>query len=224
MSGKCSLHLAELLSSRVCHDFASALGTVTNSVQIARDGAKMDTEALDLAAEAAMGMVHRLRLLRAAWGGDTDTMTVADLRKFSTGVSRGRLRVDLDGIDPGASFAADAARLVLNVMMLGAECLPHGGVIAFQGDGQRELMVSITGPSAAWTQGFPICLTGPEAAWAHLAQEAESQIGGLQCALTALIAHDSGLGISVLMAGKAEAAPPLLLRLSRQDRSPISMA
>lgn len=150
-------------------------------------------------------------------------MTVAELRRLSAGLSGSRLQINLDEIDPDARFAADPARLVLNVMLLGAECLPYGGVIAFGGDG-RELLVSITGPSAAWTPGFPLCLNGPKAAWAHLAREADSQIGGLQCALTALIAHDSGLGISVLMAGQTEAAPPLLLRLSRQDRSPISMA
>ena len=144
-----SLHLAELLSSRVCHDFASGLGTVTNSLQVARDGFEQETEALDLAAEAAMEMVHRLRLLRAAWGGDYDEMTVAELRKLSAGLSGSRLQVHLDGIDPDTRFAADAARLVLNVMLLGAECLPYGGVIAFHGDGQRELLVSITGPSAA---------------------------------------------------------------------------
>ncbi len=163
-------------------------------------------------------MVHRLRLLRAAWGDDNEVMTVAELRKHSLGLGHRRLEVRFDGIDPTAKFPADAARLVLNVMLLAAECLPHGDVIALNGDGSDGLLVSITGLRASWPPGFPICLTGPDAAWAHMDGEADGQGRGLQCALTALIAHDVGLGISVLMAGKAEAAPPLLLRLSRQDR------
>lgn len=221
VTGDRCLHLAALLASRICHDLAGSLGTVMNAVQLAQDAVACDREALNLAAEAAIASVHRLRLLRAAWGHDNEPLTVQQLKKLSPGFRHRRLNVHLDDIDPTTSFTADGARLVLNVMLLGVECLPFGGILALRGDASRELLVSICGPNAAWTPGFPTCLTSPAAAWAHLAQGDDTETSGLQCALTALIAHDSGLGISVLMAREAEAAPPLLLRLTRRDECPI---
>ncbi len=216
-TGDRCLRLAALLATRVCHDLAGNLGTVMNSIQLAQDAIGDDGEALNLAEEAAISSVHRLRLLRAAWGHDNEALTVEQLRRLSSGFGRSRLTVHLEDIDQTARFTADAARLVLNVMLLAVECLPFGGVLVLQGDAPREVLVSISGPGAAWTPGFLTCLTDPAAAWEHLAQEDDAESNGLQCALTALIAHDSGLGISVLMAPEAEAAPPLLLRLTQRD-------
>ena len=213
-AGSC-LRLASLLAARVCHDLASNLGAVVSALQLARDPSQEHPGALALAEEAGMDMVHRLRLLRAAWGGDNEEITPDDLRRLSLGLGRGRIAVRLSGIDPDTRFAAAPASLVLNVMLLGAECLSQGGILTMIGDGSRELLVSISGPGAAWTPGFLACVAAPEVAWARLSQESDGSVGGLQSVLTALIAHDSGLGISVLMGREAEAAPPLLLRLSR---------
>lgn len=207
------LRLAELLIGRLCHDLAGGLGTVAGALDLARLERDGDTEALGLAADAAIAGVRRLRLLRAAWGGGDGALTLADLRQLATGLAKPRLAVALDGIEAAEGFTAGGARLLLNVLLLGTECLPRGGRLTVNGDVGGEILVRIEGPGAAWTPGLPACLADPAAAWA--AVEACGDDGeGLQCAMAALVAHDTGLSASVLMSVQGRTVPPLLLRLT----------
>ncbi len=214
VAGPDGLKLAALLASRLCHDFAGGLGTVRNSLQFAREAPDDAREALDLAEEAADEVVQRLRLMRAAWGDGNEAASLADLLKLAANLGRGRIEVRLSGIDPQTLLPANVARLVLNMLLLAAESLPRGGIIAMEGDERNDLLVAIAGHGAAWPAGFAAWLAAPKAAWDYLSREDDSDDRGLQGALTALIAHDGGMAVSMLMSGRAEAAAPLLLRLS----------
>ena len=77
------------------------------------------------------------------------------------------------------------------------------------GSPASSVLVTIAGPRAAWPRGFGACLIDESAAWA-----AATGVRSLQAPLTALIARQHGVTMSMLMpagAGTEAALPPLLL-------------
>jgi histidine phosphotransferase ChpT len=204
-----SLRLAELLCTRLCHDLSSLLGTLDATLELAAEEPDPDGEAMGLARETAGELVHRLRYLRAAWGETGETLTLDGLKGLLRGLPRAeRVAVDMSALPPGTVLAPAMARLLLNVLLLGVEGLPSGGRILLAGSAE-DLFVRIAGPVAAWPGGLATCLA--DEAEAHAAARSAR---ALQMPLTALLAHASGLRLSLLLdvAGTTEAAP---LRLSR---------
>ena len=204
-----SLHLAELLCSRLCHDLSGLLGSLVGVLEIAREE-QMESEALTVAEDTAVELAQRLRLLRAAWGRDSEPVDVAQLQTFADGLfASRRLRLDLFGMDPDAEFAPGAGRLLLNVLLLAAESLPGGGIVALSGSPASNVLVTLDGPRAAWPPGFGACLTDDTEGWATAITARH-----LQAPLTALIAREHGIRLSMLMsagAGSDASLPPLLL-------------
>jgi histidine phosphotransferase ChpT len=205
-----SLRLAELLAARLCHDLSGPLNTLGGVLELARDDPRMLADAVAEAGAAAVTLTRRLRLLRAAWGGLGDPLSTADLTLLSDGLPGNRLRIDLDGLQP-RMFEAAAARLVLNVLLLGAGCLPFGGVVALSTAAGHDVIATIDGPRAGWPQGFAALLADLDLAWQSLALIDPRD---LQAAITTLVAQESGLRVSFLMAGRPQDAPPLLLSLA----------
>ena len=101
-----SLRLAELLCARLCHDLSGPLGALIGILEIAREE-QPEGETLALAEDTANELVQRLKLLRAAWGQDSDDMDVARLRGFAECLSSSRrVLLDLAGLEPGATIPA----------------------------------------------------------------------------------------------------------------------
>ena len=44
--------------------------------------------------------------------------------------------------------------MVLNLLLLAAESLPGGGIVALSGSPGKHVLVTIAGPRAAWPAGF----------------------------------------------------------------------
>ncbi|MEJ0020831.1 MAG: histidine phosphotransferase family protein [Acetobacteraceae bacterium] len=208
-----TLRLAELLCARLCHDLSGPLGALIGVIEIARDE-QPASEALSLAEETAVELAQRLKLLRAAWGHDEDEMDVRRLRGFADCLSSSRrVLLDLAGLEPDAVFAPPAGRMVLNLLLLAAESLPGGGIVALSGSPDASILVTISGPRAAWPAGFSVWLADQAAAWEAVMVDAR----GLQAPLTALLARGHGFRLSMLMpagaVGDAGLSPPLLLTL-----------
>ncbi|MBV9736228.1 MAG: hypothetical protein JO209_09990 [Acidisphaera sp.] len=205
-----SVRLAALLAARLTHDISGLLGTTMGALELAHEDPGAGEEALQLAVDAARELGQRLRLLRAAWGPEGGPLGVADLAALAEGLpGRRRVQIDLSALPSTAAFTPAAGRLLLNVLLLGAEALPGGGRVSLAGDAVREVVATIAGPRAAWPAGFAACLADEAAAWQALGGARE-----LQAPLTALLARAGGLGLSFLMAAEAEASPPLLVRLA----------
>ena len=68
-----ALRLAELLCARLCHDLSGPLGALIGIIEIAREE-QPDSETLALAEETAVELGQRLKLLRAAWGQDSEAL------------------------------------------------------------------------------------------------------------------------------------------------------
>ncbi|HYZ24384.1 MAG TPA: histidine phosphotransferase family protein, partial [Rhodopila sp.] len=114
------------------------------------------------------------------------------------------VRLEHDALDPAACFAAAFGRVLLNAVLLAAECLQKGGVIRLAG-GAQDVFVQIEGPDAAWPAGTAACVTD-----AAEAQRALSAWQAPQMALTTVIAHETGVRLSVLLAPNPAAQVPIL--------------
>jgi histidine phosphotransferase ChpT len=207
-----SMLLAELLCSRICHDLSGLLGSLLGVLEIAREE-QADSETLALAETTAAELATRLKLLRAAWGPDGEALDLVTLGVFAASLSSARhVQLDLGGLEPAATFSPPAAKLMLNVLLLAAESLPGGGVVALSGSPSAHILVTLAGPRAAWPAGLATCLADAAAARAAL-----TNARGLQAPLTALIARRHGFRLSLLMpAGPAgdAALSPLLVSFS----------
>jgi histidine phosphotransferase ChpT len=207
-----ALHLAELFCARLCHDLSGPLGALIGVLEIARDE-QPDSEALALAEGTAVELAQRLKLLRAAWGEGGEDLDVPRLSGFADGLAAGRrVHLELGGLAADAVFPGPAARVVLNLVLLAAECLPGGGAVALSGSPAHGLLVTISGPRAAWPTCFGNWLNDEVAATRALIGDPRR----LQAPLTALLGRQPGMRLSMLMptgpAGSAT-APPLLLSL-----------
>jgi histidine phosphotransferase ChpT len=204
-----SLRLAELLCARLCHDLSGLLGSLIGVLEIAREE-QAESETLVVAEETAVELGMRLKLLRAAWGQDAEELDLIGLQNFADSLfASRRLRLDLGGLELDSVFPPPAARMILNILLLAGESMPGGGFVALAGSPSSNILVSISGPRAAWPAGFSACLTDEAAAWAAVTAGARH----IQAPLTALIAREHGFRLSMLMpAGEdADALPPLLL-------------
>jgi histidine phosphotransferase ChpT len=209
------LHLAELLAVRLCHDLSGPLGTLMGALELLAEDPETAAEAVPLAGDMSAMLGKRLRLLRAAWGKSAPELDVVGLHALLEGLPAiHRLRFDFSGLDPAVSFTPAGSRVVLNVLLLAAECLPGGGVAGLAGNARGEVIATISGPRAGWPPGFAALIADPEQAWDVLARTEGLDASRLmQGPLTTLVAQAAGCRLAMLMAGGTETAPPLLLSL-----------
>jgi histidine phosphotransferase ChpT len=206
-----ALRLAELLCARLCHDLSGLLGSLIGVLEIAREE-NAESETLAIAEETAVELGQRLKLLRAAWGQDGEELDMIRLQEFADSLSAGRrLQLDIAGLELEAAFSPPAGRLILNILLLAAESLPGGGIVALAGSPASHILITITGPRAAWPAGLAACIADETAAWAAVLAGPRN----LQAPLTALIARAHGFRLSILMpataTGDGDTSPPLLL-------------
>lgn len=211
-----AFRLAELLCAHICHDLAGPIGALVGALEFVREQ-QPDSEEAGLAEEAANDIAQRLKFLRAAWSRTAEDLDVAKLTSFAAGLMAARrLQVVLSGLDHGLVFAPPAARIVLNLMLLGGESMPGGGTMTLSSTGRRGIMMAIDGPRAGWPSGLARWLTDERSAWEALLSGARH----VQGPLTALLARELGFRLSMMMPAGAGAeqvgCPPLLLDLGRQ--------
>ena len=183
---------------------------MAGAFELAGDDAEMTAEALAMARETALSLGGRLRFMRAAWGDGSVAMDGAELLALAAGLPTGRrTRLLFDGVSPARPFSAHAVRLLLNLLLVAVESLAGEGLVSALGASDGDLLITLTGPRAAWPPGFVGQLADPGTAL-KAARQAEART--LQGPLAALIAHDAGVSVRMLL-GASAAAPPLLIRL-----------
>ena len=196
------LQLADALCARLCHDLSSPLSTLTAALDLAAEDAAYLPEALPLANDSAMQMSHRLRLLRAAWGGACGRLSNQDLAALAAGLPS-RVKVDVSQLGEGP-FDETISRMLVNLMLLGADGLPRGGLVRLIGD--SDVILAVEGPGAAWPEALLTAMTGT-------GELAVTDPRTVQSPLAVLLAVASGLRLSLLMsvATTSESVPPILL-------------
>ena len=148
---KIDLRVAELLSSRLCHDLISPIGAVTNGIElIEEEGGRLAADALELAGRSARQASRLLQFYRIAFGlgGAFSGTRLGEVRDLAEGyLAGGRHRLDWPGgaDDP---LPAGLGKLILNMVLLAVDCLPRGGrigVASQQTDGWTAAAVTAEG-------------------------------------------------------------------------------
>ncbi len=199
------LELASALCARLCHDVSSPLGTLSGTLELAIDSPEDAAEALAIASEAAAALVARLQLLRAAWAGDCGPMGRARLAELAAGLPP-RVKAELGGL-ADVTFDGKVARILLNLLLLGAEALPGGGQVALAGEPGDGIILAVSGPSVLWNAGLAAILLDPSAAF-------PSEPRTIQMPLTARLVRAAGLRLSFLLAADDPRGAPRLLLAS----------
>jgi histidine phosphotransferase ChpT len=145
MSEADRLKLAELVSTRVCQSLIGPIGAVVNGLELLREATSRNATAAthtQLDRDCAR-IVDRLRFFRLAYGCDDDELPVAldDLRGMAESFFA-ETRIDFDWpiplerpLDPTAGIDRNAARVLLNGLLVIAECMAMRGTIAVRAAG-----------------------------------------------------------------------------------------
>lgn len=210
-----AVRLAETLCARICHDFSGSLGTLGGMLDLLQEQSTASNETLAAALDAADALEQRLKLLRAAWGGNPAGLTWEALRGLTAGLPGARrLVLDLDGVAPDVELAPEVGRAVLAWLMVAADSLPRGGRIVLAG-GPVDLLLLIAGPNAAWPAELAACFSDEAAIAATF-----DRPRGLALPLAMLFARRAGLRPSMLLAtAPADAPPPIRLTKSHAGQS-----
>lgn len=146
------LEFSAFLVSRVCHDLVGPLGAVVNGLEVLEDerDAAMRADALKIVTSSAAQALARLQFMRLAFGAAGSAGAELDLGEvgrliaglFTTG------RTTLEWETPPVQWPKDWAKLLMNAALIGADCLPRGGVVRVEANGLGQ------------APGFTITATG----------------------------------------------------------------
>ncbi len=141
------LKITELICSRLCHDLISPVNAIKHGIELLEDGdLGLRDEAFGLVGRSGDMVSRRLTFYRLAFGfaGSAEAIHgLAAVRDLAEGyLQDGKVRLDWPGGD--GTVSRGGARLLLNMIQLGADCLPSGGTVSLQfGDLEEGLGVAI---------------------------------------------------------------------------------
>ncbi|MEL6977139.1 MAG: histidine phosphotransferase family protein [Pseudomonadota bacterium] len=128
------LTLVSMLSSRICHDLVGPIGALGNGVEFLNGQVDEGTRdhAIRVISDSVSQASARLQFYRAAFGMGgslSDQTRLSDLRDLTEMLLEGG-RVSLDWEpDEREEISRGATRLMMNLILLGVETLPRGGVL-----------------------------------------------------------------------------------------------
>lgn len=147
--------LVALISSRICHDLVSPISALTTALDILDDdhGADMRDQAMELIRNSAGQAAVKLEYMRATFGAGTTGVGTADLGELRELARRfiDSQKPELVWTLPVQTTSRAAARILMNLILVGLDCLPRGGTLEVAGheeDGKLTLHVIATGPRA----------------------------------------------------------------------------
>ncbi|WP_422367642.1 histidine phosphotransferase family protein [Pelagibius sp.] len=149
------LRVAELLTSRLCHDLVGPIGAVGNGLELlADDEFGMADDAMQLTSNSARQASAILQFFRLAYGMagarvGTDLTPLRDLSAALLEASKSEL--DWPTVQAPEGLPDGAGKVVLNMVALAHEALPRGGKLAVEISGEAgrcELTVTAVGQDA----------------------------------------------------------------------------
>ncbi len=162
-----SLDLAALLCSRVCHDVISPVGAIVNGLEVLAEekDSSMRDFALELINKSAKTASARLQFARIAFGAAGSAGSAIDTGDAEQ-VAKGFLNDDklcLSWSGPRLLMPKNRVKLLLNLLVVGASCIPRGGSLdcVIEGDGdQPTFTITAQGKNARIPHGVQQSLAG----------------------------------------------------------------
>jgi hypothetical protein len=195
-----ALRVIELTSARLRRD----IGDLTEQADDVPTASQPDRPAR----KAPTDPNWRLKLLDAAWGADSPPISSDAMQSLAAGLPAD-VTIDRAGLDANSIFPHPVGRIVLNLLLLAAESLPMGGIVRLAGSAD-DLFLQISGSRAGWPGGMALCAVDQAAAVAAISDAATTGIGSVQMPLTTLLAHASGVRLSLLFSSSSRSEPPIL--------------
>jgi len=193
--------LAAMLCSRVCHDLINPVGAVNNGLQTLADPeqAAMADFAKEMVANAAQQAQAKLEFARLAFGASSTAGTEFDSRECER-VARILFEVEKADIDWQITpmfLPKNKAKLLMNMLLIGAASVPRGGVVtaSITGEAGSEVMtVSATGdPEKKQKVLMPMGVED----LLHGKPEEGVDARGIQPFYTGLLARMSNMGLDI---------------------------
>ena len=127
-----AVEFASLLCSRLCHDLLSPVGAMSNGLELLADEDDPDMRArvMELLADSARVSSDRLKFFRLAFGaagGFGESLDTGEVRTAVEGLVRSNPRVTLGWLVELPQIPKVAAKILLNLAMIGFEALVRGG-------------------------------------------------------------------------------------------------
>jgi len=162
-----SLDLAALLCSRVCHDVISPVGAIVNGLEVLAEekDSSMRDFALELITKSAKTASARLQFARIAFGAAGSAGSAIDTGDAEQ-VAKGFLNDDklrLIWTGPRLLMPKNRVKLLLNLLVVGASCIPRGGSLdcVIEGDGdQPTFSITAQGKNARIPHGVEQSIAG----------------------------------------------------------------
>ncbi|WNJ99153.1 histidine phosphotransferase family protein [Thalassospiraceae bacterium LMO-JJ14] len=161
------LRLSQLVCSRLCHDLVGAAGAVNAGLEILAEMGGLDDSAMELATKSGQELTRRLGFFRVAFGaggagkGGAEVTALRALAQDFLEGSNSRLEWPDYG-DGVREIDPVMGKLLLNLILIGSECLPRGGTVSVQiaeVEGGIGLAVSATGSDAGLREDLAQGLT-----------------------------------------------------------------
>jgi histidine phosphotransferase ChpT len=159
----------ELLSSRICHDLISPVGAINNGIEFMEDAAddpESIKQASELIAHSAQSAASRLQAFRIAYGagGRDGNVKPEDVQKAFGNLTRadGKVRQAWDPFGPlGVDIKTRGfCKVLMGGLMLAAECLPKGGIVAVDPSTDNSFLIHAEGTDAVLREGVDKALEG----------------------------------------------------------------
>ena len=189
------LEFSAFLVSRVCHDLVGPLGAVVNGLEVLEDerDPAMRADALKIVTSSANQALARLQFMRLAFGAAGSAGAELDLGEV------GRLivglmpmgRVTLDWDTPHVQWPKDWAKLLMNATLIAADCMPRGGVVKIESNGEGlppGFKITALGQGARVSEDVERALKG---------EVCDHDARGVQPVLTFRLAKGVNAGLSI---------------------------
>ena len=169
------VRLAELLSTKLCHDLTGPIGAVGNGAEfLADEGFNMQGQAVELIVSSAASAVARLQFYRMAYGyvKDHGEASLLDKRKLVEDYFAGG-KIELDWPEAhtdaaGVSLSLKMVRLIFNSIVIASHTLIRGGKLQVrleqvQGVDNKEKIITLLaeGPSVKWDKEMSEAVLAP---------------------------------------------------------------
>lgn len=144
-------HLSAYIASRICHDLVSSISSITNALDFMDEpqDSEMRVQAERLLHDGAGSAAAKLKFLRYAFGSAGLSKGAADIHDAKQITER---FVESHNYKPVMSWDIQTehlsfshARMIMNMVMLGVDCLPRGGTLDIKVRNQPDgLVVSVS--------------------------------------------------------------------------------
>lgn len=130
MSMTVDRRIAELLCSRICHELVAGIAAINNGVELISEiDPTMFDEAMGLIGSSAKQASARVQYYRMAYGfaGYDALGGMAAVTDLVQGLFENEDRFELLPVGAAPALAPGWGKLLLNLVVLGMDCLPRGG-------------------------------------------------------------------------------------------------